>query len=56
MRASRRGVRAIESGQKLTTARKKRYLFSGLDDGQIRQIRQEMRRIEEEAKAETEGQ
>ena len=54
MRATRRGVSAIETGQKLTAARKKRYLYSALDAGQITQIRNEMVNIEEKAKAKAE--
>ena len=46
MRATRRGVAAIEIGQKLSAARKKRFLFSALDAGQITQIRNEIKRIE----------
>lgn len=38
MRATRRGCAAIEAGQRLTAARKRRYLFSGLDDGQVKAI------------------
>ena len=54
MRATRRGVSAIEAGQKLTAARKKRFLYSGLDAGQVSQIRNEMSKIEEKAKAKAE--
>ena len=54
MRATRRGVSAIETGQKLTAARKKRYLYSALDAGQITQIRNEMTSITEKAKAKAE--
>ena len=37
---------AIEIGQKLSAARKKRFLFSALDAGQLTQIRNEIKRIE----------
>ena len=54
MRATRRGVSAIEAGQKLSAARKKRFLYSGLDAGQVSQIRNEMVSIQDKAKAKAE--